>query len=195
MSDGQKSPPSSGSMIVMIFRIILRTRRLRRNLMFGLTLAMMIFVFLGAYPMAAFLSDRPWLFIFYWLFCGFLVITSIFLAIYDMLCAFTGESGAIRQAEFFVYHPADRGALEGALVGLGAHAHHQLVPHQAAGHAPVHQEHEPAEHAHLEVGDEQVALGRVGDPRVGVVVDVDQVDGDRNVVRVSHAPLVAVGEA
>ena len=85
MSDGQKSPPSSGSMIVMIFRIILRTRRLRRNLMFGLTLAMMIFVFLGAYPMAAFLSDRPWLFIFYWLFCGFLVITSIFLAIYDML--------------------------------------------------------------------------------------------------------------
>jgi isopropylmalate/homocitrate/citramalate synthase len=37
------------------------------------------------------------------------------LAIYDLLCAFTGASGAIRQAEFFVYHPADRAALEGAL--------------------------------------------------------------------------------
>jgi len=37
------------------------------------------------------------------------------LNIYDILCAFTGDSGAIRQAEFFVYRPGDRAALEGAL--------------------------------------------------------------------------------
>lgn len=37
------------------------------------------------------------------------------LAIYDILCRFTGSSGAIRQAEFFVYRPSDRAALEGAL--------------------------------------------------------------------------------
>jgi len=37
------------------------------------------------------------------------------LAIYDMLCRFTGDSGAIRQAEFFVYRPSDKAALEGAL--------------------------------------------------------------------------------
>jgi 2-phosphinomethylmalic acid synthase len=37
------------------------------------------------------------------------------LAIYDLLCRFTGTSGAIRQAEFFVYRPSDRAALEGAL--------------------------------------------------------------------------------
>ena len=37
------------------------------------------------------------------------------LAIYDIQCRFTGESGAIRQAEFFVYRPSDRAALEGAL--------------------------------------------------------------------------------
>lgn len=37
------------------------------------------------------------------------------LRIYDILCAFTGVSGAIRQAEFFVYRPSDRAALEGAL--------------------------------------------------------------------------------
>jgi citrate (Re)-synthase len=29
-----------------------------------------------------------------------------------LLCAFTGQSGAIRQAEFFVYRPSDRAALE-----------------------------------------------------------------------------------
>src|SRR5512143_1298796 len=37
------------------------------------------------------------------------------LKIYDILCRFTGSSGAIRQAEFFVYRPSDRAALEGAL--------------------------------------------------------------------------------
>src|SRR6266700_1934464 len=37
------------------------------------------------------------------------------LKIYDILCRYTGTSGAIRQAEFFVYRPADRASLEGAL--------------------------------------------------------------------------------
>src|SRR5713226_7510927 len=37
------------------------------------------------------------------------------LKIYDILCRFTGESGAIRQAEFFVYRPSDRAALQGTL--------------------------------------------------------------------------------
>lgn len=36
------------------------------------------------------------------------------LRIYDILCRFTRDSGAIRQAEFFVYRPSDRAALEGA---------------------------------------------------------------------------------
>ena len=37
------------------------------------------------------------------------------LRIYDLMGRFTGGSGALRQAEFFVYRPADRAMLEGAL--------------------------------------------------------------------------------
>src|SRR5262249_52878529 len=37
------------------------------------------------------------------------------LRIYNILCRFTGASGAIRQAEFFAYRASDREALEGAL--------------------------------------------------------------------------------
>ncbi|MBP6507216.1 MAG: hypothetical protein KA257_06595 [Opitutaceae bacterium] len=37
------------------------------------------------------------------------------LHLYELMCAFTGRSGAVRQAEFFVYRPADREALTGAL--------------------------------------------------------------------------------
>jgi len=35
--------------------------------------------------------------------------------IYELMCAFTGTSGAVRQAEFFVYHPADRAMLQAAV--------------------------------------------------------------------------------
>ncbi len=37
------------------------------------------------------------------------------LKIYDILCRFTADSRAIRQAEFFVYRASDRAALSGAL--------------------------------------------------------------------------------
>ncbi|PTA66512.1 pyruvate carboxyltransferase [Deinococcus arcticus] len=37
------------------------------------------------------------------------------LAIYDLMGRFTGKSGALQQAEFFVYRSADRAMLEGAL--------------------------------------------------------------------------------
>src|SRR3954447_16969981 len=46
---------------------------------------------------------------------GLPLTTETGLRIYDLMCAFTGASGAIRQAEFFVYRPADRRMLEGAL--------------------------------------------------------------------------------
>ncbi len=46
---------------------------------------------------------------------GLPLTTEASLKIYDILCAFTGVSGAIRQAEFFVYRPSDRAALEGAM--------------------------------------------------------------------------------
>ena len=46
---------------------------------------------------------------------GLPLTTAQSLRIYDILCRFTGTSKAIRQAEFFVYHPSDRAALEGAL--------------------------------------------------------------------------------
>ncbi|AFZ67845.1 isopropylmalate/homocitrate/citramalate synthase [Deinococcus peraridilitoris] len=35
--------------------------------------------------------------------------------LYDLMCAFTGDSGALRQAEFFVYRSSDRAMLEAAL--------------------------------------------------------------------------------
>jgi 2-phosphinomethylmalic acid synthase len=44
------------------------------------------------------------------------------LRIYDLFCRFTGRSGALRQAEFFVYRDSDREALRGALERYAAGA-------------------------------------------------------------------------
>ena len=46
---------------------------------------------------------------------GLPLTTEAGLRIYDLMGRFTGGSGALRQAEFFVYRPADRAMLEGAL--------------------------------------------------------------------------------
>ena len=46
---------------------------------------------------------------------GLPLTTAQSLNIYDILCRFTAGSGAIRQAEFFVYRQSDRDALAGAL--------------------------------------------------------------------------------
>lgn len=46
---------------------------------------------------------------------GLPLTTTQSLRIYDILCRYTGESGAIRQAEFFPYRPSDRDALAGTL--------------------------------------------------------------------------------
>ncbi|WP_309571468.1 pyruvate carboxyltransferase [Deinococcus sp.] len=48
------------------------------------------------------------------------------LEIYERMGAFTGATGAIRQAEFFVYRPADRAMLEGALERW--HSGHPVEP-------------------------------------------------------------------
>ncbi len=77
--------PSRLSVVLAITKVALRTRRLRRQLMFALTVAMMLLVFVGAYPLSGFLLARPWLFIFFWGFSLLLVITVLLLALYDML--------------------------------------------------------------------------------------------------------------
>lgn len=53
---------------------------------------------------------------------GLPLTTAQSLKIYDVMCAFSGESRAIRQAEFFVYRDPDRRALEGALERFGSGA-------------------------------------------------------------------------
>lgn len=65
--------------------VIIRHRPYRRNLLFGLTLVTLLMVFLGAAPLTAVLSQRPFAFAVYWIACFFLVGFVLLLAVYDLI--------------------------------------------------------------------------------------------------------------
>ena len=64
---------------------ILRTKRLRRQTLFYLTLAALVLVGAGGTLLDPFLSDHPWVFLVYWLLCGGLAVLLMLLAVYDIL--------------------------------------------------------------------------------------------------------------
>ncbi len=65
--------------------LFLRSRDLRRKLMFFVSIAAMLAVFAGGFPLMGFLLGTPWLFVIYWFVSGTLVLGMILLALYDML--------------------------------------------------------------------------------------------------------------
>jgi len=65
--------------------LVLRTRRLRRRLMFYVSVAAMLAVFAGGVLLPEFLVEHPWLFVGYWFVSVTLGMSMILLALYDML--------------------------------------------------------------------------------------------------------------
>ena len=65
--------------------LLLRNRALRRKLMFFVSIAAMLAVFVGGVLIIDFLVENPWLFVIYWFLAGTLVLSMILLALYDML--------------------------------------------------------------------------------------------------------------
>ena len=70
-------------MAVALFLTLLRVRQTRRKMMFTVTLASMLFAFLGFTLLDAFLTEHPLLFALYWFFCTSLVLFMLLLSIYD----------------------------------------------------------------------------------------------------------------
>lgn len=57
----------------------------RRKAMFTIVLAALVLLFIGSTLLAGWLRAHPWVFLFFWLGVAWLTLTSILLAIYDML--------------------------------------------------------------------------------------------------------------
>ncbi|MFT4549602.1 MAG: hypothetical protein ACI8XO_002075 [Verrucomicrobiales bacterium] len=65
--------------------MLMRTREMRRKLMFVVSIGAMLSVFIGGVLISDFLMEHPWMFLIYWFVSGTLLLGMIMLALYDML--------------------------------------------------------------------------------------------------------------
>jgi membrane protein implicated in regulation of membrane protease activity len=74
------------SKIWSISRAVASDQHFRRKAMLAVLSCALAQVFIGAVFLWDFFDRQPLVFAVYWLACGWLVLTAVFLAIYDMLC-------------------------------------------------------------------------------------------------------------
>ena len=88
VTKNSKKEPAAPDKVALSFAtgfVILRTRKYRRNLLFGLTALAMFLVFGGMVILGDALMKKPVAFLIFWALVFLLVIFIIWLAIYDML--------------------------------------------------------------------------------------------------------------
>ena len=70
---------------LLIAKGILRDQSMRRSAMFVVLVTALILLFLGSTLLSEYLADHIGAFFVYWGVCGWLTLTAIFMAVYDLL--------------------------------------------------------------------------------------------------------------
>ena len=70
---------------LLVAKGILRDQSMRRSAMFVVLMAALILLFLGSTLLEGYLADHIGAFFIYWGVCGWLTLTAILLAVYDLL--------------------------------------------------------------------------------------------------------------
>jgi protein-S-isoprenylcysteine O-methyltransferase Ste14 len=83
----EEKPLRAASFVVHATRGVIRDQTTRRKTMFILLVAALVFLFGGSTFLSSILSPRehPGWFIFYWFVCGWLTLTAMLLALFDLL--------------------------------------------------------------------------------------------------------------
>lgn len=90
---------SSPRTIIQLTRAFIHDSRLRRTLLFYLTLAAVLMVFLGALLISPPPHGSLLVFVAYWLACGWLTLTVLLLAVFDLLAVRSAGRKARRRLE------------------------------------------------------------------------------------------------
>ena len=80
----EKSARARSGIVFAAGLIVLRDRKHRRNILFGLTLLTLFLVFGGTVFLGDKLMEHPWAFVLFWLICFLSVGLLLMLAIYDI---------------------------------------------------------------------------------------------------------------
>ncbi len=85
MKTPEESERKSGQLVAQISRGLVRDQNTRRSVMFFVVLAALIMLFLGTTFLGPMLMERPFVFVSYWIICGWLTLLALMLALYDLL--------------------------------------------------------------------------------------------------------------
>ena len=77
------------SFIILVSKGILRDRKMRRDALTLIVVATLVMVGVGAVLLDGWLSEHPFIFLLYWGACAWLTLTSLLLALYDLLAVRT----------------------------------------------------------------------------------------------------------
>jgi cytochrome b subunit of formate dehydrogenase len=75
----------SVKVLIQTTKGIIRDQSVRRTVMFVIVLAALLMVFAGMTFLSGWLAGDKWTFLIYWVACAWLAMTSILLAIFDLL--------------------------------------------------------------------------------------------------------------
>lgn len=78
-------PVPSPRSILQLTRAFIRDQRLRRSMMFYTSLGSVLMLFVGAVVIDGALREKPVAFVIWWAVCAWLMLTSLLLALFDML--------------------------------------------------------------------------------------------------------------
>jgi hypothetical protein len=78
-------PVPSPRSILQLTRAFIREQRLRRSMMFYTSLGSVLMLFVGAVVIDGTLREKPVVFVIWWAVCAWLMLTSLLLALFDML--------------------------------------------------------------------------------------------------------------
>ena len=97
--DGDPTTPGKLVQSFSVALVVLRHRKWRRNLIFGVTALTLFLVFGGVVILGDRLMNRPVAFIFFWIICFVLVALVLMLAILDLMIIRREHRGRMRDLE------------------------------------------------------------------------------------------------
>ena len=87
-------------LITLLSKGVLRDTRMRRNVMLWIMMAAMVMLFLGSWLLTDdWARKHIWLYVAYWVVCGWLTLTGVLLAVFDILVIRAAERAMRRKLE------------------------------------------------------------------------------------------------
>lgn len=100
----------SADLVIAITRGLIRSQQSRRSAMFGILIAALVMLFCGSTFLSGLLREHPVGFIFYWAACAWLTLTSVLLALFDLVAVRAQarrEKQQLKAKIFGAHHPND----------------------------------------------------------------------------------------